>query len=88
MWRIYYSGSVVTGKTREDWAAAPADDVQVIVLYEPTDYRGWRGVNGDRQLWTGDDFFDPFGWGAKEGRLIPDADYFAIWEQAIADIAP
>lgn len=88
MWRIYYSGSVVTGKTRDDWAAAPDTDVQVVVLYEPTDYRGWAGVGGDRQLWTGDDWFDPFGWGPKEGRLISDARYSAIWERAIADSQP
>ena len=88
LWRIYYSEAVVAGSSRDDWLAAPSDDVQVVVLYEPTDYRGWRGVGGDRQLWTGDDQVDPFGWGPKLGRLISDADYFAIWERAIADRPP
>lgn len=88
MWRIYYSDHEVTGNTRADWLAAPSEDVQAVALYEPTTYRGWRGANGDRQLWTGDDVFDPFGYGPKLGRLIADADYFAIWERAIADNSP
>ena len=89
-WRIYYSDREVVGDNFDDWVAAPAEDVQVVVLYERTDYRGWRGVeDGNRQLWTGDDEFDPFDYGhPKLGRLIDDADYFAIWERAIADPHP
>lgn len=88
MWRIYYADMVVEGATAEEWLAAPDDGVQVVVLFESTDYRGWKGVSGDRQLWTGDDEFDPFGFGVKRGLLIPDDDYLAIWERAIADSPP
>ena len=89
-WRIYYSDREVTGGDLGDWLAAPDEDVQVVVLYEPTEYRGWKGVpDGNRQLWTGDDEFDPFGYGhPKQGRLLDDAEYFAIWERAIADPHP
>ena len=89
-WRIYYSDGSVTGSTRDDWIDAPDGDVQVVVLYEPTSYRGWRGVpDGNRQLWTGTDEFDPLNYGhLKQGRLIPDADYFAIWESAVGDPHP
>lgn len=89
-WRIYYSDQTIVGETVADWIAAPDEDVQVVVLYEPTDYRGWKGVeDGNRQLWTGDDEFDPFGYGhLKYGRLLSDEEYFLIWEQAIADSPP
>lgn len=39
----------------------------------------------DRHLFTGVDLIDPFGWGAKDGSLIGDAEYQAIWERARAD---
>ena len=57
--------------------------MQVIALYEPPppDQRRWAGVT-DRQLWTGEDSYDPFGWGAKKGKLISDEQYFRIWELA------
>lgn len=89
IWRVYYAdGSYVQGSSAQEWLAAPASGVQVVVLYKPTDYRGWRGTNGDRQLWTGEDWFDPFDWGPKGGLLISDTDYFAIWERAVADSPP
>lgn len=89
-WRIYYSdGSVVTGRRAKDWRRAPADGVQVVVLMEPPAIPRWTYeadgipvVVKDRQLWTGEDEYDPFGWGAKRGELIDDEDYFAIWNRA------
>lgn len=86
-WRIYYGdGSVVTGTTEPEWTAAPAEDVQVVVLMEPYphNFRPWRGVS-DRQIWTGDDTYDPFGWGVKHGKLISRRRYDAIWKRAFGD---
>jgi len=89
-WIIFYSNrSVVSGVSEQDWLDAPDKGVQVVVLCEPTSYRGWMGVPfdpvtglADRQLWTGEDTYDPFGWGVKYGSLISDATYFKIWERA------
>lgn len=84
-WRIYYSDHMVEGATREEWRAAPSDDVQVVVLLRnPIPELGelrWTGVT-DRVLWTGDDVYDPFGWGEKLGRLVPDEVYWRVWEEA------
>jgi hypothetical protein len=89
MWRIYYAGgSMLDGHTAEDWSAAPDDGVQVVVLFTSVETPRWHYSGGavrDRQMWTGEDNYDPFGWGAKRGALISDADYFAIWERACAD---
>jgi hypothetical protein len=85
--RIYYGdGSVVRGRAPDDWARAPVDDVQVVVLMEPypDGRRPWAGVD-DRQLWTGEDRYNPFGWGPKFGRWMERAAYDAIWERARAD---
>lgn len=84
-WRIHYSDHVVEGHTRGDWLTAPDDNVQVVVLLrEPVlelGERRWIGVT-DRLLWTGEDSYDPFGWGEKRGRLLPDEDYQRIWDEA------
>ncbi|MCK9540344.1 hypothetical protein [Dokdonella sp.] len=86
-WRIHYSGHVVEGVTADEWRAAPDDDVQVVVLLrDPVLEHGemrWTGVT-DRLLWTGDEVYDPFGWGEKRGSLIPDDDYWRCWEEAKA----
>ncbi len=91
-WRIYYvGGSVVTGKNKTDWLAAPEDGVQVVVLMAPpaVDNRRWShpdiGSIEDRQLWTGTDTYDPFGWGVKHGSWVPRAEYDMIWERACGD---
>lgn len=89
MWTIYYAdGSVVNGSTRQQWRNAPASGVQVVVLWEPpplvegVPFRPWSGVN-DRQLWTGEDEYDPFGYGhPKRGKLIDRADYERISDRA------
>lgn len=81
-WSIYYSdGSVVIGETEDEWRAAPDHDVQVVVLHEPPVIRRWTGVT-DRQLWTGDDEYDPFGWGKKFGSWMMREEYDRIWEVA------
>ncbi len=88
-WRIYYGdGFVVHGSTRREWVDAPAADVQVIALMEPGP-TGWtyceNGYNHavtDRQLWTGQDEYDPFGWGVKYGAWSSDTDYFNLWNRA------
>lgn len=87
MWRIYYADSYIDGETEVDWKAAP-DGVQVVVLFEAPEvlcsvYSG--GPVRDRQLWTGTDTYDPFGWGEKQGSLIDSENYFAIWERACGD---
>ena len=85
MWAIYYRESIHTGETLEDWLSAPDQGVQAVVVYAPypDGRRPWAGVD-DRQLWTGDDEFSINGWPEKRGLLIPDAEYFAIWERACA----
>lgn len=91
--RIYYSdSSVVYGETREEWSKAPDEGVQVVVQMTPPDVPHWtREVDGkpipvtDRMLWTGDDEYDPFGWGTKQGELIDTGLYFQIWEKACGD---
>ena len=76
------------GVTASAWRSAPQQNVQVVVLMEPypkgDDFRPWRGVD-DRQIWTGDDVYDPFNWGPKYGKLISRRRYDAIWERAIGD---
>lgn len=80
-WSIYYADAVVSGDAPAEWHAAPAEGVQVVVLWETPTRFPWRGVT-DRQLWTGTDEYDPFGFGVKRGSLIPDAEYQAIWDRA------
>lgn len=91
-WRIYYpDGSFMDGRTETEWRAAPDEGVQVAVLYEAPETPRWHYSSGpvrDRQLWTGDDIYDPFGWGAKRGSLIEDDAYQAIWERACGDSNP
>jgi hypothetical protein len=88
-WRIYYAdGSVVRGHTQEEWAAAPDSGVQVVVRMRTPDTVTWHCGNRavtDRELWTGEDVLDPFGWGAKVGTLMDDEAYLAVWERACAD---
>ena len=89
VWRIYYAdGSMVQGRSRADWLAAAGEGVQVIVSTPPSRSLRWHHSGGpvrDRDLWTGDDVYDPFGWGEKRGTLIADPHYRAIWERACAD---
>jgi hypothetical protein len=84
-WRIYYGdGSLVRGHSRDEWVAAPSDDVQVVAFMKtPTAWR-WTGVT-DRELWTGDDVYDPFEWGEKRGAWMSRDQYFAIWDRACGD---
>ena len=91
-WRIYYAGgAVVSGKNRADWTAAPDAGVQVVVLMAPPaqDKRLWwcLGIGSieDRQLWTGTDTYDPFGWGVKHGSWVPWCEYDMIWGRACGD---
>lgn len=89
-WAIYYaSGARVIGHDAAAWRDAPDDGVQVVVLYAPypTGRRPWRGVD-DRQLWTGEDVYDPFGYGAKRGAWMDRAVYELIWERACGDARP
>ena len=89
-WAVYYaSGARVIGHDAAAWRDAPDDGVQVVVLYAPcpTGRRPWRGVD-DRQLWTGEDVYDPFGYGAKRGAWMDRAAYDLIWERACGDPSP
>lgn len=89
MWRIYYAdGSVVRGSSAADWLSAPDTGVQVVVLMESPAMPRWTCegvVVRDRQLWTGEDEYDPFGWGAKRGSWLPDDEYHEIWRRACSD---
>lgn len=89
LWRIYYAdGSRVEGVTAQDWRAAPDDGVQAVVRFPRQEGRSWscRGrVVQDRDLWTGESVYDPFGWGGKRGSLIDTDAYFAIWDRACGD---
>jgi hypothetical protein len=84
-WTIVYGdGRWISGDTLGAWVAAPSENVQVIIAWVPPaiDERRWTGV-ADRLLWTGDDTYDPFGTGRpKRGRLLPDAAYHRLWNQA------
>ena len=85
IFRVYYAdGSVVEGSTADHWQAAPNAGVQVIARFPRDLSVRWFGVD-DRDLWTGEDNYDPFGWGVKTGTLLSDAEYFAIWERACGD---
>lgn len=91
-WRIYYAdGYVVSGVTEQDWRAAPDVGVQVVIRFPMRDPLGWS-CNGvpvrDRDLWTGEDIYDPFVWGEKHGSLIDTDAYFRIWERACTDPSP
>lgn len=82
-WYIFYEDElVVWGRHGFDWLNAPSEGVQYVVLMEPypDGRRPWRGVD-DRQIWTGDDEYDPFGWGVKYGSLIDDAIYYGMWDR-------
>lgn len=94
VWRIYYGdGRIVEGNTKTDWTRAPKTNVQVVVSLQPQDPPRWHYVNAqgktipvrDRQLWTGVDTYDPFGYGAKTGLLISLPVYEEIWNKACAD---
>lgn len=92
-WRIYYSdGSIYEGLTEQDWREARSNGVQVVVRLRKPERPRWTYQRGgqnvlvmDRELWTGEDWFDPFGWGEKQGELIADDDYLSIWERACGD---
>jgi hypothetical protein len=88
-WSIYYgSGAVVSGRSRSAWVRAPDEDVQVVVLWEEPPivngypFRPWTGVS-DRQLWTGEDTYDPFDYGhPKRGKLMDRDEYERIARRA------
>jgi len=84
---------VCSGETEREWLAAPSEGVQVIVRFPRQTETGWTyTLDGethikvmDRDLWTGEDSYDPFGWGAKQGALLEDDAYYAIWNRACGD---
>lgn len=88
MWRIYYRDAVVEGTTQEEWEGAPEEGVQVVVDFDPGAPLRWScdGVPiVGRRLWTGEDTYNPLGWGVKYGLLLPDDEYWAIWRRACFD---
>jgi len=91
MWKIYYTDTTVTGENQQDWIEAPDHNVQVVVEYREPTYRPNRTYKDDRgnnclvlgkHLWDGTDEYDPFGWGVKYGALLPDIEYYTIWNTA------
>ena len=90
MWtrRIYYEHTHVDVDTKDAWTAAPDEGVQVVVELcadAPVRWDCDGKVVRDRKLWTGDDEYDPWGWGVKYGKLISDEEYFEIWRRACND---
>lgn len=89
MFRIYYADETVAeGRSRGNWKQAPNSGVQVVARWPQQDGLRWtcRGKPVlDRDLWTGLDSYDPFGWGPKRGSLIDDEAYQRIWERACGD---
>ncbi len=87
--RVYYDdGTTAQGHHYKTWQAARVDGVQVVISWPPKQRMRWKGPKGpvrDRDMWTGEDVYDPFGWGLKYGRLISDEKYKAIWNKACAD---
>ncbi len=84
LWTIYYAdGTTVSGRLRAEWRRAPDEEVQAVVLWRtpPPQDRPWRGVR-DRYIWTGDDFYSPFGWDELDGSILPDAEYGEIARRA------
>lgn len=81
---IFYSGGrLFSGRSAVDWRLAPDDGVLHVIrprhlaLHE----RRWKGVE-DRDLWTGESYYDPFGWGVKRGVLVTDEEYFKTFDLA------
>lgn len=62
--------------------------MQVVVLMEPPARVRWHYSGGavrDRELWTGEDMYDPFGWGPVYGAWMDWHEYLAVWERACGD---
>lgn len=94
--KIYYSDSVYEGDGQQDWVNAPDQDVQVVVVMEhrpePPNLpdRFTTGfvytAKNSSTFYTGVDDYDPMNYGSiKYGALLPDAEYFAIWDLAYGD---
>lgn len=86
IWRIFYAGGLtVTGLAPEAWVRAPDTGVLVVQRMRAPDRVRWScdGIPiRDRELWTGEDIYDPFGWGPKEGVLVSDEEYLEAWRRA------
>lgn len=96
----FADGSRVDCKNRGEWRRAPESGVQVLCLEGEHRLAGTvrelaeqRMVTGyvvrpsdpDRQFFTGVGEYDPLGWGVKTGSLLPDAEYWEIWEAAVGN---
>ncbi len=88
-WSISYPDRVVHGRTAGGYRRAPKYRVQVICgPGGHPDGGGWIGVGPDRSLWTGEETYDPFGFGIKYGSAIDDDLYWRIWCEAAYDGNP
>lgn len=79
----YADGSIKGCTTPLGWRRHPDHGVQIVASWPgpPAPHLSrWTGV-ADRYLWTGDEEYDPFGWGLKYGQLIPDGEYQRIWDE-------
>jgi hypothetical protein len=77
---FYDDGSVWRSWTDGDWQDAPAEGVQVVMLYHGGEYK---------TIIQGEDVFLIDGESAeKSGRWMRDDDYAALVEQALASSGP
>lgn len=77
-WKLWYADGSTVDSTQQTWAAAPAEGVQVLMVYHP---RGYRTVVRGR-----DEYTHPMGHGGSKFGLEIGADaYHAILARAMAD---
>lgn len=78
---VFYRDGVRFCRTPLGWERLPDHGVQVVAAWPRTQPRRWTNVE-DRDIWTGEDEYDPFGWGVKYGSLIDADEYERIWREA------
>lgn len=79
---IVYPARVIEGEVQADWDAAPDDGVQGVVRFDGHGNSTARPDGSrvdDRSIWTGDENYDPFGWGPKRGAWVDDDEYWRLF---------
>jgi hypothetical protein len=99
-WRLYYGdGSIVDSRTTE-WADAPADDVQALIVFYNETYLIHEAdglkTYSYRKVYCQQDYYWEDGAGTaeealghadvKRGKLLPDNQWWALYEHIHADM--